>query len=248
MLATRAGGDGRVALAALERAAEATRAAGEDEIGVEAVEDALQRKALLYDREGGQALRLHLRLDQGNPRLGRRRLDLLPRGDARGGEDPRFIARRMVIFASEDVGNADPQALVVATAAAQAVDRVGPRSARSTSPRRPPTSPSRRSRTPRPGRSHGRRRTSASTAPPSPALPAGRPLPGRPQARPGRGLPLPARGARGGHRSAADTGVDPRRALLRADRARLRGRAPEAAGGPARPARRARARGSLAPR
>ena len=43
-----------------------------------------------------------------------------------GGEDPRFIARRMVIFASEDVGNADPQALLIATAAAQAVDRVGP--------------------------------------------------------------------------------------------------------------------------
>src|SRR6201999_2202317 len=42
-----------------------------------------------------------------------------------GGEDPRFLARRMVILASEDVGNADPQALVVATAAAQAVDRVG---------------------------------------------------------------------------------------------------------------------------
>jgi putative ATPase len=42
-----------------------------------------------------------------------------------GGEDPRFIARRMVILASEDIGNADPMALVVATAAAQAVDRVG---------------------------------------------------------------------------------------------------------------------------
>ena len=42
-----------------------------------------------------------------------------------GGEDPRFIARRMVILASEDIGNADPQALPVATAAAQAVDRVG---------------------------------------------------------------------------------------------------------------------------
>jgi putative ATPase len=42
-----------------------------------------------------------------------------------GGEDPRFIARRMVILASEDVGNADPQALLVANAAAQAVDRVG---------------------------------------------------------------------------------------------------------------------------
>ena len=42
-----------------------------------------------------------------------------------GGEDPRFIVRRMVILASEDIGNADPQALVVAAAAGQAVDRVG---------------------------------------------------------------------------------------------------------------------------
>jgi hypothetical protein len=42
-----------------------------------------------------------------------------------GGEDPRYVARRMVIFASEDIGNADPQALAVATAAGAAVDRVG---------------------------------------------------------------------------------------------------------------------------
>jgi putative ATPase len=42
-----------------------------------------------------------------------------------GGEDPRFIARRMVILASEDIGNADPQALVVAVAAANAVEHVG---------------------------------------------------------------------------------------------------------------------------
>ena len=42
-----------------------------------------------------------------------------------GGEDPRFIARRMVILASEDIGNADPQALVVAVAAAAAVEHVG---------------------------------------------------------------------------------------------------------------------------
>ena len=41
------------------------------------------------------------------------------------GEDPRFIARRMIILASEDIGNADPQALVIATAAAAAVDHVG---------------------------------------------------------------------------------------------------------------------------
>ena len=42
-----------------------------------------------------------------------------------GGEDPRFIARRMVILASEDIGNADPQALTVAVAAAHAVEHVG---------------------------------------------------------------------------------------------------------------------------
>ncbi len=42
-----------------------------------------------------------------------------------GGEDPRFIVRRMVILASEDIGNADPQALSVATAAADAVEHVG---------------------------------------------------------------------------------------------------------------------------
>src|SRR4029077_14178423 len=47
-----------------------------------------------------------------------------------GGEDPRFIARRMVVLASEDIGNANPQALLVATAAAHAVEYVGFREAR----------------------------------------------------------------------------------------------------------------------
>src|SRR3712207_4911852 len=42
-----------------------------------------------------------------------------------GGEDPRYIARRMIVLASEDIGNADPQALVIATAAAAAVEHVG---------------------------------------------------------------------------------------------------------------------------
>ena len=50
---------------------------------------------------------------------------VLPRRDAGVGEDPRFIARRMVILASEDIGNADPQALVVAVAAAHALEHVG---------------------------------------------------------------------------------------------------------------------------
>jgi putative ATPase len=125
ILSTRAGGDGRVALAALERAAEATRAAGGKEIGVAAVEDALQRKALLYDREGDKHydyISAWIKATRGSD------VDASIYYLAvmlEGGEDPRFIARRMVIFASEDVGNADPQALLVANAAAQAVDRVG---------------------------------------------------------------------------------------------------------------------------
>jgi putative ATPase len=125
MLATRAGGDGRVALAALERAAEAARNAEESEIGVAAVEDALQRKALLYDREGDKHydyISAWIKATRGSD------VDASIYYLAvmlEGGEDPRFIARRMVIFASEDIGNADPQALVIATAAGQAVDRVG---------------------------------------------------------------------------------------------------------------------------
>ncbi|MFL5908376.1 MAG: replication-associated recombination protein A [Solirubrobacterales bacterium] len=125
MLTTRSGGDGRVALAALERAGEATRAAGGTEIGVAEVEDALQRKALLYDREGDKHydyISAWIKATRGSD------VDASIYYLAvmlEGGEDPRFIARRMVIFASEDVGNADPQALMVANAAAQAVDRVG---------------------------------------------------------------------------------------------------------------------------
>ena len=125
MLAARAGGDARVALAALERAVETTRAAGDGEVGMEAVEDALQRKALLYDREGDRHydyISAWIKATRGSD------VDASLYYLAvmlEGGEDPRFIARRMVIFASEDVGNADPQALLIATAAAQAVDRVG---------------------------------------------------------------------------------------------------------------------------
>ena len=129
MLAARAGGDARVALAALERAAETTAASGgadsTREIGVEAVEDALQRKALLYDRDGDRHydyISAWIKATRGSD------VDASIYYLAvmlEGGEDARFIARRMVIFASEDIGNADPQALVVANAVAQAVDRVG---------------------------------------------------------------------------------------------------------------------------
>ena len=124
LLATRSGGDARTALSALERAVETARA-GEHEVDVATAEDALQRKAVSYDREGDRHydyISAWIKATRGSD------------ADAslyylavmlEGGEDPRFIARRMVIFASEDVGNADPRALAVATAAAAAVDRVG---------------------------------------------------------------------------------------------------------------------------
>jgi putative ATPase len=125
LLSTRSGGDARVALAALERSVETTRAAGEGTVSLEAAEDALQRKALLYDRAGDRHYdytSAWIKASRGSD------VDASIYYLAvmlEGGEDPRFIARRMVIFASEDVGNADPQALVIANAAAQAVDRVG---------------------------------------------------------------------------------------------------------------------------
>ena len=121
MLATRSGGDARVALSALERAVE--RADGE--VGVAAIEDALQRKAIDYDRQGDRHydfVSAWIKATRGSD------VDASLYYLAvmlEGGEDPRFIARRMVILASEDVGNADPQALLIADAAARAVDRVG---------------------------------------------------------------------------------------------------------------------------
>ncbi len=122
MLAHRSGGDARVALSALERAVERSRG---EPVDVAAVEDALQRKALDYDREGDRHydfVSAWIKATRGSD------VDASLYYLAvmlEGGEDPRFIARRMVILASEDVGNADPQALLVADAAARAVDRVG---------------------------------------------------------------------------------------------------------------------------
>jgi putative ATPase len=132
MLSQRSGGDARVALSALERAVE--RASDFDHTGggskseavdVAAIEDALQRKALDYDRQGDRHydfVSAWIKATRGSD------VDASLYYLAvmlEGGEDPRFIARRMVILASEDIGNADPQALLVADAAARAVDRVG---------------------------------------------------------------------------------------------------------------------------
>jgi putative ATPase len=122
MLAQRSGGDARVALSGLERAVERSRG---EPIDVAAIEDALQRKALDYDRQGDRHydfVSAWIKATRGSD------VDASLYYLAvmlEGGEDPRFIARRMVILASEDIGNADPQALLVADAAARAVDRVG---------------------------------------------------------------------------------------------------------------------------
>jgi putative ATPase len=122
-LAARAGGDARTALAALELACE-TAAEGE-RVTLHRAEDALQRRAVLYDKGGDQHYDLisaWIKATRGSdPDASLLYLAAM----LEGGEDPRFIARRMVILASEDIGNADPRALLVATAAAQAVDRVG---------------------------------------------------------------------------------------------------------------------------
>ena len=88
-------------------------------------EDAMQRKAVLYDKAGDQhydTISAWIKATRGSdPDASLYYLAAM----LEGGEDPRFIARRMVILASEDVGNADPAALGVAVAAAHAVEHVG---------------------------------------------------------------------------------------------------------------------------
>ena len=120
-LATRATGDARTALGALEVAA----AAGDGHVTLGRAEEALGQAAVRYDKAGDQHFDLAsawIKATRGSD------VDASLYYLAvmlEGGEDPRFVVRRMVILASEDIGNADPQALVVATAAAAAVEHVG---------------------------------------------------------------------------------------------------------------------------
>jgi len=120
-------GDARTALNNLEAAASLVqdRTAGERKITREVVETALQRKALQYDKDGEEHYNLisalHKSLRGSDPDAA---LYWLARM-LEAGEDPLYIARRMVRFASEDVGNADPQALSLAMAAMQAFDFIG---------------------------------------------------------------------------------------------------------------------------
>jgi len=120
LLARRSGGDARIALGALELAA----AAG-GRIDVAAADAALDSAVVRYDAAGDrhyETISAWIKATRGSdPDASLYYLATM----LEGGEDAGFIARRMVILASEDIGNADPMALSVATAAAAAVEQVG---------------------------------------------------------------------------------------------------------------------------
>lgn len=127
-LANVANGDARVALTALELAALTTKPdpeSGIRRLTVEIIADCIQQRPLVYDKDGQahyDTISAFIKSMRGSDP------DAAVYYLARmitAGEDPKFIARRMMIHAAEDVGNADPQALLVATAAAQAVEMVG---------------------------------------------------------------------------------------------------------------------------
>ena len=126
-LITMSNSDARVALNTLERAALATPpdTDGKRRISLPIIEDAIQHRALQYDKTGEQHYdiisALHKSMRGSDPDAS---LYWLARM-LEAGEDPLYIARRLVRFASEDVGMADPQALVVAIAAQQAVHFIG---------------------------------------------------------------------------------------------------------------------------
>jgi putative ATPase len=126
-LAQYANGDARAALNALELAASAASAgeAGARIVDVALLEDVLQHRALLYDKTGEEHYNLisalHKALRGSDPDAGLYWLGRM----LEAGEDPLYIVRRLVRFASEDVGMANPQALLVCVAAQQAVHFIG---------------------------------------------------------------------------------------------------------------------------
>ncbi len=120
-------GDARVALNALEMAALAVSRSsdGKRHVALHDIEESLQQRALLYDKAGDQHYdlisALHKSLRGSDPDAALYWLGRM----LEAGEDPLYIVRRLIRFASEDVGMADPQALVVAVAAQQAVHFIG---------------------------------------------------------------------------------------------------------------------------
>jgi putative ATPase len=122
-LVARANGDARGALNLLEAAAAGTPDG--EEVTAEAVRSASGGRAVVYDREGDahyDTISAFIKsLRASDPDAAVYYLAVM----IAGGEDPKFIARRLIVAASEDVGNADPRALEVAVAAARAVEFVG---------------------------------------------------------------------------------------------------------------------------
>jgi putative ATPase len=120
-----AGGDARRALTALEAAAGTATAKNETTIDLATLEEAVDRAAVRYDRQGDQhydVISAFIKSMRGSD------VDAALHYLARmfeAGEEGRFIARRVMIFASEDIGMADPTALRVAVAAAQAFEMIG---------------------------------------------------------------------------------------------------------------------------
>ncbi len=114
-LAVRSGGDARTALSALELACETVGEGGA--VTLRVAEDSLQRSAILYDKEGDghyDLISAWIKSTRGSDPDASL---LYLAGMLEGGEDPRYVARRMIVLASEDIGNADPRALEVAVAA-----------------------------------------------------------------------------------------------------------------------------------
>src|SRR6266508_2947713 len=120
-----AGGDARIALTGLEAAVLSAKEAGEVVVTRERAADAVQKKAIVYDRQGDahyDVISAFIKSIRGSDPDAT--LFWLARM-LEAGEDARYIARRMVVHASEDIGLADPRALQIAVAAAQAVEYVG---------------------------------------------------------------------------------------------------------------------------
>jgi putative ATPase len=125
-IAMHANGDARVALNLLELSVAAAGAiGGERRVDVSQVEQTIQRRTLLYDKSGEEHYNLisalHKSMRNSDPDASVYWLARM----LEAGEDPLYIARRLVRFASEDIGNADPQALTVAVAAKDAVHFIG---------------------------------------------------------------------------------------------------------------------------
>jgi putative ATPase len=122
-----ANGDARVALNILELAYLTTEPAadGSRSLDLARIEEAAQRRSLLYDKAGEEHYNLisalHKSMRGSDPDAALYWLGRM----LEAGEDPLYIVRRLIRFASEDVGNADPQALVIAIAAMQAVHFIG---------------------------------------------------------------------------------------------------------------------------